>query len=250
MSDRVHTEVRGRVLVIELRRPEKRNAMDRELTDGLSAALDRLEDDPDLWAGVLTGGPSSFSAGTDLKVGSTSTPRGGPYGIIRRQRHTPLIAAVEGAALGGGTEIVLACDLVVASETAFFGLPEAELGLVPNCAGLFRAPRALPLNVARELLLTCERLDVERAERLGLVNRVVPAGQALEAAVAMAETIATRGPVAVRETMKAIAGLYADEDDRGFALTDAAETAIQASADAQEGVAAFLEKREPQWSGR
>ncbi|HEY6531676.1 MAG TPA: enoyl-CoA hydratase-related protein [Acidimicrobiales bacterium] len=250
MSDKVHAEVRGRVLVIELRRPEKRNAVDHEVTDGLSAALDRLEDDPELWAGVLTGGPSFFSAGTDLRVGSTSTPRGGPYGIIRRRRHTPLIAAVEGPALGGGTEIVLACDLVVASATAVFGLPEVELGLVPNCAGLFRAPRALPINVARELLLTGGRLDVERAERLGLVNRIVPAGEALDAAVAMAEEIATRGPVAVRETMRALEGFYAEEDERGFSLTDAAETAIQASADAQEGVAAFLEKREPRWSNR
>ena len=250
MSDKVHTEVRGRVLVIELRRPEKRNAVDHEVTDGLSAALDRMEDDAELWAGVLTGGPSVFSAGTDLRAGSTSTPRGGPYGMIRRRRHTPLIAAVEGPALGGGTEIVLACDLVVASTTAVFGLPEVELGLVPNCAGLFRAPRALPLNVARELLLTGGRLDVDRAERLGLVNRVVPAGEALAVAVAMAEQICTHGPVAVRETMRAINGFYAEEDERGFALTDAAETAIQASADAKEGVAAFLEKREPRWAGR
>ena len=250
MSDKVHTEVRGRVLVIELRRPEKRNAFDQEVTDGLSAALDLLEDDPELRVGVLTGGPSSFSAGTDLRAGSSSTPRGGPYGIVRRRRHAPLIAAVEGPALGGGTEIVLACDLVVASTTAVFGLPEVELGLVPNCAGLFRAPRALPLNIARELLLTGGRLDVERAERLGLVNRIVPAGEALGAAVVMAEQICTLGPVAVRETMRALRGLYAEEDERGFSLTDAAETAIQASADAQEGVAAFLEKREPRWTGR
>jgi enoyl-CoA hydratase/carnithine racemase len=249
MSDKVHTEVRGRVLVIELRREEKRNAIDGEVTAGLSAALDRLEDDADLWAGVLTGGTSVFSAGTDLRAGSTSTPRGGPYGIIRRRRHTPLIAAVEGPALGGGTEIVLACDLVVASESAVFGLPEVELGLVPNCAGLFRGPRALPLNVARELLLTGGRLDAARAERLGLVNRVVPVGEALDAAVTLAEQICRMGPVAVRETMRALEGLYEDEDDRGFSLTDAAETAIQASADAQEGVAAFLEKREPRWSG-
>lgn len=249
MTDKVHSEVHGRVLVIELRRPEKRNAMDDELTEGLSAALDRLEDDPQLWAGVLTGGPSFFSAGTDLRVGSTSTARGGPYGIIRRRRHTPLIAAVEGPALGGGTEIVLACDLVVASVTAVFGLPEVELGLVPNCAGLFRAPRALPLNVARELLLTGDRLDAERAERLGLVNRIVPAGEALASAVALAEQICTRGPVAVRETMRALEGLYAEEDERGFALTDTAENAIQESADAQEGVAAFFEKREPTWTG-
>jgi enoyl-CoA hydratase len=121
---------------------------------------------------------------------------------------------------------------------------------MPNCAGLFRAPRALPLNVARELLLTGDRLDADRAERIGLVNRIVPAGEALAAAVAMAETICTRGPVAVRATMRALEGLYADEDERGFSLTDAAETTIQASADAQEGVAAFLEKREPRWSNR
>src|SRR5438067_498750 len=153
----VQTEARARVLVVSIRREHKRNAIDQEIADGIGAALDRLEDDPELWVGVLTGTPAVFSAGSDLaasKSRSTATDRGGEYGVIRRDRVKPLIAAVEGPALGGGFEIVLACDLVVAARDASFGLPEVKRGLVPTCGGLFRAPRALPLNVAKEMLLT------------------------------------------------------------------------------------------------
>ena len=131
-------------------------------------SLDRLDDDPELWVGVLTGTPSVFSAGTDLASaggGSPTTDRGGEYGVIRRNRTKPLIAAVEGPALGGGFEIVLACDLVVAARDASFGLPEVKRGLVPTCGGLFRTSRALPLNVAKEMLLTGDRLMPDRALR-------------------------------------------------------------------------------------
>lgn len=129
----------GHVLIVSLQRPAKRNAIDRAMADALGAALDELEDDDDLWAGVLTGTTDVFSAGSDLTAGGDYvTERGGEYGIIRRARRTPLIAAVEGPALGGGLEIVLACDLVVASTNARFGLPEVSIGVVPTCAGLFR----------------------------------------------------------------------------------------------------------------
>src|ERR1700704_1454686 len=168
----VETERSGRVLIVSIQREEKRNAINRELADGISDALDALDDDPDLWVGVLTGTRTVFSAGTDLSGTGGSSPataRGGEYGVIRRNRVKPLIAAVEGPALGGGFEIVLACDLVVASRTASFGLPEVKRGLVPTCGGLFRSPRALPLNVAREMLLTGDRLDPERAPPLRLL---------------------------------------------------------------------------------
>jgi enoyl-CoA hydratase/carnithine racemase len=147
-------------------------------------------------------------------------------------------------------EVALACDLVVASTTARFGLPEVQRSLVPICAGVFRAARALPLNVARELLLTGDDIDAERAERLGLVNRVVPAGRALDDAVALATRICRNGPVAVRETMRILDGLVAGEDERGWELTAVAEEAIRSASDTVEGVNAFFERREPRWSGR
>src|SRR4051794_41430905 len=168
---RVVVEQRDRVLVVRLDREDKRNAVDSAMTGELSAALDRLEDDDDLWVGVLTGGPGVFSAGTDLIAGAGEpTPRGGPYGVARRTRSKPLIAAVEGLALGGGMEIVLACDLVVAGRGAQFGLPEVARGLVATCGALFRGPRALPLNVARELLLTGDRLPPRRPPPRGAVD--------------------------------------------------------------------------------
>ena len=131
----VETEQHDRVLVVSMQREEKRNAIDQAIADGVGAALDRLDDDPDLWVGVITGTATVFSAGTDLassRDGSPRTDRGGEYGVIRRDRTKPLIAAVEGPALGGGFEIVLACDLVVAARTASFGLPEVKRGLVPD----------------------------------------------------------------------------------------------------------------------
>jgi enoyl-CoA hydratase len=249
----VETEVRGRVLVVTMQREAKRNAIDQELADGIGAALDRLDDDPELWVGVLTGTATVFSAGTDLassRGGSAATDRGGEYGVIRRDRVKPLIAAVEGPALGGGFEIVLACDLVVAARDASFGLPEVKRGLVPTCGGLFRTPRALPLNVAKEMLLTGDRLDPERAYALGLVNVVAEPGGAVDAALVLAERIASVGPVGARASLRALEATVAAEDDRGWEATTVATAAIAESDDMREGVLAFFEKREPRWTGR
>ena len=210
----------GRVGVIALNRAAKRNAMNQPLADALEAALDMLDEDPDLWVGILTGTPTVFSAGTDISVlGFIGTERGGEYGIIRRRRAKPLIAAVEGIAFGGGMEIVLACDLVVASRTARFGLPEVRLGLVPTCAGLFRAPRALPLNLAREMILTGDPIDAERAYHAGLVNVLTDPGTAVEGALALAECIAANGPLAVRSCLQAINDYVGEDDVVGWAAT-------------------------------
>lgn len=249
MSDVVRTEVRGRVLVVRLEREAKRNAIDVDMAEGIDAALNRLEDDPELWAGVITGTTAVFCAGTDMRAGVHSTDRGGQYGIIRRHRSKPLIAAVEGAALGGGFEVVLSCDLVVASKTAEFGLPEVKRSLVPICGGLFRAPKALPRNVARELLLTGDPIDAKRAHKLGLANVVCGQGEALDEAVALAERICRNGPVAVRETMRFLASLDAPDEAHGWEETLESEDVIGNAADTREGVAAFFEKREPNWSG-
>lgn len=244
----VSTERFGRVLLVRMERPARRNAIDPAMTAGLDAALNELEDDPDLWAGVLAGTPEAFSAGTDLVAGpGDPTARGGNYGVVRRDRGTPLIAAVEGPAYGGGFEIVLACDMVVAGRSARFALPETARGLVANCGALFRGPRALPRNVAHEMLLTGDPLDAERAWSLGLVNRLVEAGEAEGAALELAQRVCGNAPVAQRESLRAVAAVFADQDECGWAATHAAHAVIDASADAAEGIAAFREKREPGW---
>lgn len=248
---RVRTDAQDRVLVITLERENKRNAVDEAMTNAIDAALNRLEDDDELLVGVVTGGPSMFCAGTDLaRTAGPPTPRGGEYGVIRRRRRKPLIAAVEGFALGGGMEIVFACDIVIASRASRFGLPEVQKALVPTCGGLFRPMRSLPLNIARELMLTGEPLDAVRAHTVGFVNHLTEPGDALQTALGVAARIAANGPVALRETMAvidAVSGMHAVD---AWALNDAASHAIFRSDDAREGRQAFLERRPPVWSGR
>lgn len=247
---RVVTERRGHVLLISMRRPSKRNAVDPEMTAGLDAALNELDDDPGLWCGVLAGDAVAFCAGTDLASGSGGpTERGGNYGVVRRDRRTPLIAAVEGIAYGGGFEIVLACDMVVAGRDARFGLPEVARGLVANCGALFRAPRPLPLNVAKQMLVTGAPLGAERAHGLGLVNELTEPGGALAAALELAQAVCANSPVAVTASLRALEEVVGEPDGRGWAATDRASEAIAGSADRDEGIAAFLEKRPPRWQG-
>lgn len=251
IAGRVATERRGHVLIVRMQRSDKRNAVDGAMTAALDEALNTLDDDPDLWCGVLAGDAAAFCAGTDLATGSGGpTPRGGNYGVVRRDRRTPLVAAVEGVAYGGGFEIVLACDLVVAGRDARFALPEVARGLVANCGALFRTPRPLPLNVAKELLITGRPLDAERAHALGLVNDLVEAGQAEAAAVALAEQVCRNSPLAVAVSLRALERVVAEPDERGWAATDVASAAIEHSADRAEGIAAFLDKRAPRWTGR
>jgi enoyl-CoA hydratase len=240
----------GHVLVVTMWRTEKRNAINRALADALDDALNELDDDHDLWAGVLTGGDDIFSAGSDLTAGGDySTQRGGEYGIIRRRRTKPLIAAVEGPALGGGLEIVLACDLVVAARTARFGLPEVSIGVVPTCAGLFRGPRSLPINLARQLILTGRPIEAARAYEVGFVNVLTAPGEARDEALALAHQICANAPVSVQSCLAAVNAIVAADDDRGWEQTDRALHRAAESADAREGVTAFLEKRSPVWTG-
>lgn len=204
-SDRVQTEVVGHTLVITMIRHAKRNAIDGEMTLAIDAALNRLDDDPDLWVGILTGGPDMFCAGTDMAATSgTPTERGGIYGVVGRHRAKPLIAAVEGIAFGGGFEVVMACDMVVAASTARFALPEVKRGLVASSGALFRASRVLPLNVAKYLLSTGTELAPEEAHRLGFVNELCDTGQALPTALSLAERISANSPVAVQLSLQAV----------------------------------------------
>ena len=247
-------EVRGRVALITLNRPEARNAVRQQLAEDLEAAIDRLESDADLWIGILCGNGPSFCAGADLKAiaaGSArlSTERGGCAGLVRRTRTKPLIAAVEGPAVAGGTEIVLSCDLVVASSVARFGLPEVKRSLVANAGGLFRLPRALPRNVAMELALTGEDLSAESAHLHGLVNRLVEPGQALDAALELAEVINANAPLAVRASRRVVLAAHLLEDDDAFALAADATREVVGTEDFREGPRAFLEKRAPRWTG-
>ena len=247
----VTTDRRGRVLVMKLDREAKRNALNKEVTPALDAALNELEDDPELWCGVLTGGDRFFSAGADLSEGpGDPTPRGGLVGLIRRERTKPLIAAVEGFALGGGLELVLCCDLVVASRTAVFGLPEVKRGLMPDFGGAFRISRYLPTNVAREMLITGEPITAERAERLGFVNRLCEPAAATDGALELAESVCANAPLAVREALAVFGREVVPDEDPVFAFSDAAHARLLASADMREGVTAFFERRPPSWTAK
>ena len=249
-ESRVHLERRDHTLIITMTRESKRNAIDGAMTLALDAALNELDDDPSLWVGVINGGPRMFCAGTDMAATSgPPTERGGVYGVVGRRRVKPLIAAVEGVAFGGGFEVVMACDLVVAANDARFGLPEVKRGLVATSGALFRASRVLPLNVAKELLMTGAELSPADGHRLGLVNRVTEPGGALDEAVALAETIGANAPIAVQQSLRVVDSLTADDDERGWAITRDARKIIGESNDSAEGIAAFFEKRPPRWTG-
>jgi enoyl-CoA hydratase len=246
----VSTRRRGRTLVITMAREAKRNALNVDITLGIDAAMNELEDDPELWCGVLTGGERVFSAGADLAGGpGDPTERGGLVGLITRQRSKPLIAAVEGYALGGGMELVLCCDMVVASRTAEFGLPEVKRGLMPDFGGAFRVARVLPVNVAREMLLTAQNLNAERAERLGFVNLVTDAGEALAGALALAVRVSANAPLAVREALALFNFEVNGDEEAMWSRSDAAHARLVASDDVKEGIGAFFERRPPNWTG-
>jgi len=251
MSEYVSCQRDGHVFVITMSRDSKRNAMNRQLADELDGALNELDDNPELWVGVLTGGPTHFCAGSDLTAGGDYyTDRGGEYGIIRRARRKPLIAAVEGYALGGGMEIVLACDMVVAASNARFGLPEVGIGVIPTCAGIFRAPQSLPLNLAREMIFTGGPIGADRAHAAGFVNVLTEPGGAVGAAIALAHRVAHNAPLSVQACLAAVNEQLHSEVEIGWAATDRAKEAIFDTEDSAEGVRSFLDKRPPEWKAR
>jgi enoyl-CoA hydratase/carnithine racemase len=243
------------VATLTLNRPDRRNAIDLETARLLSAALDELDASDELRVAVLTGGATMFSAGMDLKAYAATgqrpvDERRGGFGIVGRPPRKPIIAAVEGPALGGGFEIALACDLIVAGQGAVFGLPEVRRGLVASGGGMLRLPRRIPRNLATEVVLTGRSLTAARCAELGLVNRVVADGEALAGARALAAEIAVNAPLAVSasKTVMAESALWPEDDQ--FALQETVIAPVRASADAREGARAFAEKRAPRWQGR
>jgi enoyl-CoA hydratase len=257
----VDYEVEGRVALITLNRPEARNAVNGEVARAMEAAIDKMEDDSEVWVGVLTANTAGqerpiFSAGADLKAinageGATLvTERGGFAGFAYRDRRKPVIVAVDGLATAGGCEIVLAADLVVATTRSAFGLAEVKRNLVAGAGGLFRLPRALGRTVAMEAILTGEPIPAERAYQLGLVNRLVGPGEAEAAAMALAEQVTAAAPLAVWESRKVVVAAMSHDDETLKKMTNAATAAVMRSEDLKEGLTAFIEKRAPQWKGR
>lgn len=254
MSNCVLVERRGPVQVITMNRPEAKNAINRELSLGVAAALDLLDADPELSIGVLTGAGGAFSAGMDLKAflaGEDARPDGrGLAGICRQTPAKPVIAAVEGWALAGGCEVALACDLVVAGDDAKFGIPEVRRGLIAGDGGLLRLARRLPPAIAMELALTGQPITATDAQRHGLINRVVPAGTALEVAVELAAVIAGNAPIAIAASRKIVLSALDQDIASGMLQQDELLNRAMASDDAAEGARAFAEKRQPTWTGR
>lgn len=247
----------GHIARVTLNRPAARNAIDGDVAERLDALVAETEADADTWVVVLTGaGPDAFCAGADLKAIAAGhgrrlrTARGGFAGFVDAPRAKPWIAAVNGAALAGGAEIALACDLIVAADHAVFGLPEVQRGLIAGAGGLYRLPRALPRQLALELIATGDPLDAQRAHRHGLVNRLVPKDNVQDAALELAARIARNAPLAVRESLAIARRAHELDDEALRQLSARGLAAVAATEDFKEGPRAFIEKRAPNWAGR
>ncbi len=261
MSEIVEYEVKGRVALITLNRPEARNAVNGDVAQGMEAAIDKMEDDDDVWVGVIqanTEGQNNpvFCAGADLKAinsggaAALNTKRGGFAGFTYRERRKPVIVAVDGLATAGGCEIVLACDLAVATTRSAFGLAEVKRNLIAGAGGLFRLPQAIGRAAAMEAILTGEPIPAPRAYDLGLISRLVEPGEATNEALRLAEQITASAPLAVWASRKVVLASAYDDEDSLKHLTDVEFMKVMQSEDTKEGLTAFIEKRAPNWQAR
>ncbi|WP_439682550.1 Enoyl-CoA hydratase/carnithine racemase [Cupriavidus oxalaticus] len=254
MSDTLQLETRGNTLLITMNRPQARNAMDFETATALAAAIDQLESRDDLAVAILTGAGGTFCSGMDLKGflegKRPSLPGRGFGGLTEKPPRKVLIAAVEGYALAGGFELALACDLIVSSKAAKFGLPEVKRGLVAGAGGLMRLPRRVPYHIAMEYALTGNMLGAEQAHAYGLINRLTEPGEALQGALALADEIGANGPLAVAVSKQIVAESADWSNEEMFERQRPLMAPVFTSADAREGAAAFAEKRKPVWTGK
>ncbi|SFB49835.1 short chain enoyl-CoA hydratase [Amycolatopsis marina] len=254
MTERVLFERRGHVAILTINRPERRNAFDLATAHEMESAIDQFEADDDLRVAVLTGAGEMFCAGQDIiaaargEIGATERRGGG--GIMAEPPEKPIIAAVEGHAVGGGLEVCLSCDLVVAARTAKMGLTEAKRGFPAMGGGLFRLPRRIPYAIAMEAAITGATWSAERFHELGLVNRLAEPGSALTVALELAEEIAAAGPVAVRASKAIVRRSQEWTDEESWTNQVPFIDQVLNSADYREGMAAFAEKRQPVWKGR
>jgi enoyl-CoA hydratase len=253
MAEAIRTEVADGVAVITINRPEARNAVNGDVARGIAASIEDFDSRADVRVLVLTGAGGTFSAGMDLKgflAGDAPMAADRGFGgIVERPPVKPVIAAVEGYALAGGFELVLACDLVVASEEAKFGLPEVRRGLVAGAGGLLRLPRRIPYYLAMEIALTGEHFSAARLAAAGLVNTLVPAGEALSAAKELAARVALGAPLALAASKRVIVESADWPAGEAFAKQTEIIGPIFGSKDAMEGAMAFAEKRTPIWRG-
>lgn len=261
MANIVEYEVRGKVAVITLNRPEARNAVNGDVASGLEAAIDKLEADSNVWIGVLAANTAGqerpvFCAGADLKAinsgqaAGLNTKRGGFGGFVYRERKKPVIAAVDGLATAGGCELVLACDMLVASTRSAFGLAEATRNLIAGAGGLFRLPRAIGRAAAIEAILTGEPFSAQRAYELGMVNKLVEPNASLDAAIDLALRVCKAAPLAVWASRKIVLASETESDQNLIDMTNKEFAAVLASEDTKEGLTAFIEKRPPNWQGK
>lgn len=251
----IEFEKRGNVALMTINRPEARNAVNGDVATGIEESIDKIEADDAIWLGILTHEGPVFCAGADLKAinegraAELNTASGGFGGITQKDRTKPIIAACDGPAYAGGCEIVLACDLLVASTEASFSVPEVKRNLVAAAGAMFRLPLALPKNLAMEMLLTGDPISAERAHEVGFVNRLAEPGKAIDVALEFAAQISENAPLAVRKTREIALTRY-ETDDEAFAASGKAMAEVMASEDTQEGLTAFIEKRKPNWQGK